>query len=484
MMMGKLRRQVLVAAFQVVDIVLLILSFGAATLPVLFRQGLPSFAEFLGMKIKLQNFVAFVLLIWMWRFVFSVLGLYNSKRRASRKAEAFDVMKATSICTVILIFFSLVLRFRMVDAEFVGIFWASSTLVMVSTRVAVRTLLRRFRMHGANYRNMLIVGSNSRAIEFAMAVRHRPEWGYHVTGFADDEWAGAKALLGSGFPLVSDFAGLPMFLRRNVVDEVVIALPVRSFHEHSSGIAEMCEQQGIVVRMLSDLFDLKTERPRVEDFEDTSLITHYAGPAHGWPVVVKRGIDIVLSTISLLVLAPVMAFTAVLIKLTSRGPVFFVQKRIGLNKRVFNIVKFRTMVADAEVKLAELEHANEVSGPVFKIKRDPRVTPLGRFLRKTSIDELPQLFNVLKGDMSLVGPRPLQLRDYELFTLGGPDWQRCRFCVRPGITCLWQVNGRSSIPFEKWMELDLQYIRKWSLWLDLQILAKTIPAVLKGSGAA
>ena len=142
------------------------------------------------------------------------------------------------------------------------------------------------------------------------------------------------------------------------------------------------------------------------------------------------------------------------------------------------------MVADAERKLQEIEHLNEVSGPVFKIKNDPRVTPVGKFLRKTSIDELPQLFNVLSGDMSLVGPRPLQLRDYELFTEAGEDWQRCRFSVRPGITCLWQVNGRSSLPFHQWMELDLQYVRNWSLWLDMQILAKTIPAVLRGSGAA
>jgi len=192
----------------------------------------------------------------------------------------------------------------------------------------------------------------------------------------------------------------------------------------------------------------------------------------------------VLSTALLVMLAPVLLLTAILIKLTSQGPVLFVQKRIGLNKRTFNIFKFRTMVVDAETKLVELERFNEMSGPVFKMKHDPRITPIGKFLRKTSIDELPQLFNVLKGDMSLVGPRPLQLRDYELLTRGGPDWQRCRFSVRPGITCLWQVNGRSSLPFEKWMELDLQYVRKWSLWMDLRILVKTIPAVLRGSGAA
>jgi len=482
--MSRFRRQVFVYSFQLVDITLMVLSFGAATLPVLFREGLPSFAEFLSLKIKLQNFVAFVLLVWLWRFVFAVLGLYGSKRHTSRKAEAFDVVKATSICTVILISFALVIRFRMVNTGFVEIFWASSTVLVAGTRLSVRTWLRRLRARGHNYRNMLIVGSNPRAIEFAKSVPLRPEWGCQVTGFADDEWAGVEELRASGFSLVCDFASLPMFLRRNVVDEVMIALPVRSFHEHASRIAEMCEQQGIIVRLLSDLFDLKSARPVAEDFDDGALITHYAGPAYGWPVLVKRVLDIALSTALLLLLAPAMALTAILIKLTSHGPVFFVQKRVGLNKRVFNIFKFRTMVSDAEKKLAQLEHRNEVSGPVFKIKDDPRVTAVGKFLRKTSIDELPQLFNVLNGDMSLVGPRPLQLRDYELFTQGGPDWQRCRFSVRPGITCLWQVNGRSSLPFEKWMELDQQYVSKWSLWLDMQILAKTIPAVLKGSGAA
>jgi lipopolysaccharide/colanic/teichoic acid biosynthesis glycosyltransferase len=177
----------------------------------------------------------------------------------------------------------------------------------------------------------------------------------------------------------------------------------------------------------------------------------------------------------------VLLITAILIKLTSTGPVLFVQKRLGFNKRRFDVYKFRTMAVDAEKRMKEVEHLNEVSGPVFKIKNDPRVTPVGGFLRKTSIDELPQLLNVLKGDMSLVGPRPLPVRDYEGFN---KDWQRRRFSVRPGITCLWQINGRSSIPFEQWMELDLQYIDKWSLWLDLEILLRTIPAVLKGSGAA
>jgi exopolysaccharide biosynthesis polyprenyl glycosylphosphotransferase len=261
----------------------------------------------------------------------------------------------------------------------------------------------------------------------------------------------------------------------------VVTLPMRSLHSRASEIAALCEEQGIVIRFISHLFDMKKARSRAEEFEGDSLITHYTGGLEGWPVVFKRVVDIVFSLGMIILLLPLFLLTAALIRLTSRGAAVFVQKRLGLNKRHFGIYKFRTMVVDAEKRMKEIEHLNEVTGPVFKIKNDPRITPLGRFLRKTSIDELPQLFNVLKGDMSLVGPRPLPIRDYEGFN---EDWQRRRFSVRPGITCLWQIGGRSSISFEKWMELDLQYIDKWSLKLDLEILVKTIPAVLKGSGAA
>jgi exopolysaccharide biosynthesis polyprenyl glycosylphosphotransferase len=195
----------------------------------------------------------------------------------------------------------------------------------------------------------------------------------------------------------------------------------------------------------------------------------------------KRTLDVSLSLLAMLLLSPLFLLATLIVKLTSPGPGFFVQERVGLNKRRFRLYKFRTMVADAAERQREIEHLNEASGAVFKIRNDPRLTPVGKFLRKTSIDELPQLFNVLKGDMSLVGPRPLPVRDYQGFD---QDWQRRRFCVRPGITCLWQINGRSSTPFEKWMELDMEYIDHWSLGLDLKILAKTIPAVIKGAGAA
>jgi exopolysaccharide biosynthesis polyprenyl glycosylphosphotransferase len=266
------------------------------------------------------------------------------------------------------------------------------------------------------------------------------------------------------------------------VDEVVLTLPMRSKHSRASEIAQLCEEHGIALRFVSNIFDLKHTHSRTEDFEGDSHIMHDRGVIPGgWSSVFKRALDVTASLILLVFLSPMLVITAILIKLTSPGPALVLQKRMGLNKRRFHIYKFRTMGCDAESRMKEIEHLNEVTGPVFKIKNDPRITPIGRFLRKTSIDELPQLLNVLKGDMSLVGPRPMAVRDYEGFS---KDWHRRRFSVRPGITCLWQVLGRNSIPFEKWMELDLQYIDQWSLWLDLRILLKTIPAVMKGGGAA
>jgi exopolysaccharide biosynthesis polyprenyl glycosylphosphotransferase len=482
--MGTLKGQVLSSITKLCDLVLLIASFIIATLPHIEASGAVSLAQFLQFRIRLFDVVIFSALLGSWLLIFGMLGLYGSKRLASRRSEALDAFKATTLCAMVLGFASFLLDFKWVTQGFVLTFWVCSTIFVVFTRMAVRTWLRRLRIHGRDSRNMLIVGSNPRAIEFARTIRSKPELGYRILGFADDEWSGTQTLREQGWRLVCDLENLRSFVRRSVVDEIVLTVPMRSFHDLASDVVAMCEQQGIVVRVLSDLFNLKHKPSRTEEFEGSPVITHYNGMVEGWPTTIKRAIDFMLSLLLLIAVGPVLLVTAILIKLTSPGPVFFVQRRIGLNKRVFHIYKFRTMVADAEKKLQDVEHLNEVSGPVFKIKNDPRITPLGKFLRKTSIDELPQLFNILNGDMSLVGPRPLQVRDYELLTEAGEDWQRCRFSVRPGITCLWQVSGRSSLPFHKWMELDLQYVRNWSLWLDVQILAKTIPAVFRGTGAA
>ena len=482
--MGTIRRRILATAIKFFDLILVCLSFGMANFPVLLRVGPVSFARFLSMRIKLQNLIVFLVLLWVWNGIYTMFGLYDSKRLSGRLAEAGDVIRATSLGTLVVAAVGFVLKLRMITPSFIAIFWLFSTAAAVGSRAILRTWLRHLRKQGRNSRNILVVGSNRRAIEFAETIQSQAELGYRIIGFADEEWSGLEQISAHGFSLASDLTTLPVFLRRNVVDEVLLTLPVRSFYLHACRIAALCEQQGIVLRVLPDLYNLKDTRPSAGELDGAALISHYTTVMEGWPLLTKRILDFTFSLGLLIVLAPLLLVVAILIRLTSPGPVLFIQKRVGLNKRTFNIYKFRTMVVNAEDRLLEIEHLNEVSGPVFKIKADPRLTPIGKFLRKTSIDEFPQLFNVLKGDMSLVGPRPLQLRDYELFSDGCADWERCRFSVRPGITCLWQVNGRSSVPFEKWMELDLQYVRKWSLWLDLKILAKTIPAVLRGSGAA
>jgi exopolysaccharide biosynthesis polyprenyl glycosylphosphotransferase len=264
------------------------------------------------------------------------------------------------------------------------------------------------------------------------------------------------------------------------VDEVLVALPMNKYGSLVETIVRHCEEQGIVVRVRTEMFNLQVARSYVDDLQGVPVMTIQSGPADSWQLVMKRLIDIVGSAALLLALAPLFAIVTLLIRLDSLGPVFFAQDRVGFNKRRFKMLKFRTMVVEADQQQDTLEHLNEAQGPVFKIKNDPRITRVGKFLRRFSIDELPQLLNVLKGDMSLVGPRPLPVRDVQRIDV---QWHKRRFSIKPGITCLWQVNGRSNIGFNEWVRMDLDYIDKWSLGLDLLILMKTIPVVFRGPGA-
>lgn len=392
-----------------------------------------------------------------------------------------DVCQAMTISVVSFVVIGSVFSVKMITLPFLALFWVLSTAVLCIFRLLLRRVLARIRTHGRNLRYLLILGTNPRALEFARRISASPERGYRLLGFVDDEWVGLTEFRRSGFPIVSSYATLAEFLRNNVVDEVAIFLPFGSFYRNSAEVVSLCELHGILMRFSSDIFGLKTARWRPEEFDGDHFITTYTGAGEHWPMFLKRGLDISLSLFLLVVLTPLLLGIAIAIKLTSTGPILFLQDRIGLNKRRIRVYKFRTMVPDAEQLMPKLEERNEASGPVFKIKDDPRITPIGRFLRRSSMDELPQLLNVLKGDMSLVGPRPLPVRDYNGFS---EDWQRRRFSVKPGITCLWQVNGRSGLSFDQWMLLDLQYMDEWSLWLDFKILAKTVPAVLKGAGAA
>jgi exopolysaccharide biosynthesis polyprenyl glycosylphosphotransferase len=440
-----------------------------------------TFASFLAMRIKLENCLLFALFLAIWHNLFVACGLYVSKRLTTERTQILEVCKATTLASAILFLLARGFHLRIVNPGFVMIFWLSSTFLMVAGRIAARVLLVALRSRGRNSRFILIVGTNRRAIEFARQIASRPELGYQIVGFVDDDWAEIQAFESTGYTRCCTFANLANFLRHNVIDEAAIYLPLRSYYEHASELVSLCEQHGIVIRFDSQVFRLQGRHSPSQDLEEDSHVFAMAGSAEILPATIKRALDCLFSTMLMIALAPVFLVVAILVKLTSPGPVFFRQTRVGLNKRQFGIYKFRTMVANAEQLQHQLLAMNEMSGPVFKIKKDPRITPLGRILRKSSLDELPQLFNVLMGDMSLVGPRAMSLRDYQLFD---QDWQRRRFSVKPGITCLWQVNGRNSLPFEKWMELDMQYIDKWSLWLDIKILARTVPAVLRGTGAA
>jgi exopolysaccharide biosynthesis polyprenyl glycosylphosphotransferase len=475
------RHKLTVSLLKLFDLGIVIFTLALTTLSIVKVEDGLSIVRFLSMRTRVVNILIVCLALLICHVVFQICGLYRSRRLTKRRIEILDVVRATTIITACLVALASIFSIKMITIPFLGIFWITSTLLLGLGRLAIRRLAGYLRIHGRDLRYMLILGTNPRAVEFARRMLANPERGYRLLGFVDDDWQGVIGQMIPGFQVVSDFAGLAEFLRRNVVDEVAIYLPLGSFDKHSSNVVTLCEHHGITMHISPDVFGLKTTRWRAEEFDGDQYIATYTGASELWPRTAKRILDITGAMVALSLFSPILVMVAIAIKLTSPGSVFFLQERIGLNKRRFKIFKFRTMIPNAEKMMSQLEKQNEVTGPVFKMKNDPRITRIGKFLRRSSIDELPQLLNVLTGDMSLVGPRPLPVRDYEGFN---EDWQRRRFSVKPGITCLWQVNGRSGISFNQWMLLDLQYMDEWSLWLDCKILAKTIPAVLRGSGAA
>ena len=479
--MTNFRRQILVNVLMLFDLSILALSYLIAAARVWHLTAFGSFTSFISMRVKVLNILLFLGVVCLWHSILATFGLYSSRRLADRNQEFTDVLKATFLAAIVLVAVASIFQVRMITFPFIMLFFALSGSLLILCRVLMREFLAIVRIHGRNLRQVLIVGTNPRAEEFARTIANRPDLGYHLIGFADDEWQGNEGFAKNGQAIVIGLDRFSEFLRERIVDEVVIALPMKSCYSQAARIVGECQEQGVMVHTLNSLFDCQQGRLDAKQLDALHLSTYNTTVCEGWPSVFKRLLDIIASSALLLLLAPMFLIVALLAKLDSSGPVFFIQERVGMNKRKFRMFKFRTMVVNAEKQQLALEKLNEADGPVFKIKADPRITRLGKYLRKASIDELPQLLNVLKGDMSLVGPRPLPLRDYQGFD---EDRLRRRFSVRPGITCLWQVNGRSSTTFRRWMELDMQYIDNWSLWLDLKILAKTVPAVLGGSGAA
>jgi exopolysaccharide biosynthesis polyprenyl glycosylphosphotransferase len=437
--------------------------------------------RFLSMRLTVENFVICVAGLCLWHLIFCSFNLYASTRLTTRwSAESFEVLKATTLGTLIIMCAAAVFDITIITPMFLTTFWITVSAITIISRLALRYVQRLIRLSGRNLKYTVIVGTNQRAIAIARKIESREELGYRFVGFVDDCWHGPESSDGQN-SLVADLNGVQAYLKDHVVDEVIICAPLKSLYEKVSRVIAQCEEQGITVRFIYDIYTPTIGKVHIDQLDDQHVVTVTVTNKNAQTLFIKRLIDSVGALILLILFAPLFLIISLLIKVTSPGPVFFIQERLGRNKRRFRLYKFRTMVVDAETQLARIEHLNEVTGPVFKIRQDPRITPVGRLLRKISLDELPQLFNVLMGDMSLVGPRPLPVRDYEGFN----DHHHCRrLSVRPGMTGLWQVTGRNSIAFDKWMELDLLYIDQWSLWLDLKILLKTIPAVMKGTGAS
>jgi exopolysaccharide biosynthesis polyprenyl glycosylphosphotransferase len=327
-----------------------------------------------------------------------------------------------------------------------------------------------------------MVGANARAAEFSNKLCNRQELGYKLVGYvAEDEvsrltWE-SQGMSGKIVGMVDDIRGI---LERERVDEMLVCLSVEAKFGTVTHMIADARDLGIVLRIVPEASEAAVlKRLHIEEFENEFVITLFREQLL-LQLLAKRLMDIVISTLVLIVLAPLLVLVALLIKFTSPGPIFFTQNRVGMNQRRFRLYKFRSMIAGAEERVHDLAHLNELDGPAFKIVNDPRITPLGRFIRKTSIDELPQLFNVLRGEMSLVGPRPPLPTEVKQY-----DWLfRRRLSVKPGITCVWQVSGRSDVNFQEWMDMDKRYVENWSLLLDLKILLKTIPAVIFCRGAS
>ncbi len=350
---------------------------------------------------------------------------------------------------------------------------------LMAWRFVASGWLQQSRERDRNQRSFVMIGSDSRARR--VAARFTADWGFRNLGFLDDTPVSLDvAALGERY--LGRAKELGRLLEREIIDEVVIAVPRHQLAADSTIEAiRLCEAVGLDVTILSDLFEAQRAKLSYHEVLGSPAMSFrsYQLPPL-WALAVKRGVDILGAVLGLVITLPLWLVVAAAIKLDSPGPVFFVQKRSGLHGRTFPFPKFRTLARDAERNLAGLREYNEVTGPVFKMTNDPRVTRVGHFLRRSSIDELPQLISVLLGQMSLVGPRPPipgEVDQYELF-------QRRRLSIRPGLTCLWQISGRSSLSFEEWVRLDLLYIDQWSLLLDLRILLKTVPAVLTARGAS
>jgi len=415
--------------------------------------------------------------IFVWCWMLYLNGVYRSFRGRRFSDVFWDIVQSTCFSAGIFGAITFFLKIQHMSRLFIMIFLIVGMLALLIEKWSIVAASRYMRKTGRNYRQLLLVGTGPRMGKFIDLINKHPEWGLKIVGLVDDD----SQKVGKeffGVNVIGLLDDISRILRENVIDEVVFIIPRGWLDKAQESITD-CEIQGVKTSLAVDFFNLKIARIKQTDIVGFPLLTFETIVPNEWELFLKRAFDAFVSLSALIILSPLMIVVAVLVKFTSEGPVFYAQKRVGLHGRQFTLFKFRSMYKDADKRLEEIRHLNEMDGPVFKVKNDPRITPIGKFMRKTSIDELPQLYNVLLGDMSVIGPRPPlqeEVKKYE-------SWQVRRLSMRPGLTCLWQISGRNEISFEKWMELDLQYIDNWSLWRDIEIMIKTVPAVLFAKGA-
>lgn len=480
--MIRLRHKFLIQAFRVFDQVVLVGVFVLLVAYVEERGRFVFILEVLDKSYQAFEGLAMVGVLAGWFFVFSKLVHYDANRVTSLKSQSIEIVKAVTVTALLLLLAGAMFYITMVTPMVVSLFWIVSIVILISSRILLRIFLRTWRKAGRNRRHVVFVGGTNKALSLADRIEARPELGYEIVGFlfGDSEREPQRELIAERWGDLGEASQLQEVLKKGVMDEVMVCLPMRRNFTVVCDIVQICQELGVVVRLIPETLDLKVmAKAQVEEFDGDQVVTFFRENLL-FQLMLKRLLDVAGSVVILILLSPLLVATALLVKLTSPGPVFFAQDRIGMNKRVFKLLKFRSMVVDAEERKKDLAHLNEVDGPVFKIKEDPRVTQVGKVIRKLSIDELPQLINVVKGEMSLVGPRPPLPSEVDLY-----DWtDRKRLSIRPGITCLWQVSGRNELSFQEWMELDRTYIDNWSTWLDFKILLRTIPVVLFGKGAS
>ena len=411
-------------------------------------------------------FLVFTLLLWIgaaWFF-----RVYESFRTRSVWPELGRIAKAVAV--VALVHIAAIFFLRLHDEMsrlFFGSYFLLAFALLVGNRMVLRRAAHSVRIGGFNLRVFAIVGSGELARDVLHTVEEHAEWGMqfagHILEDGSESGPDAESVLGR-------VSQLEQILDDNVIDEIIFAVP-RERLASVEGAFRICQEQGAGARVCLDLFDGSGGHVSLGEMDGLPMIAFTRAPTDEVALLFKRGFDVLASSVAILLLSPLFIATAIAIRIDSPGPVFFRQVRVGRSGRSFKMLKFRSMHIDAEARIESLRQYNEASGPVFKMRNDPRITRVGRFIRRTSLDELPQFLNVLSGEMSIVGPRPPLPNEVKQYK----RWQRRRLSVKPGITCTWQVSGRSDISFDQWMALDLQYIDTWSLWQDIQILLPDHP---------